>query len=558
MVLALGVAFGVLTPTAPFLSPAAGDRLDVDPGITTVSSSDSLERIACARVDREALVRTWRGVRPARSGDVLLIPEEPNFVNGGLSHATPFDHTQEVPVFIYGPGYVRPGVYEEPVTLADLAPTTAALLKFPFEAPDGLAQTAALLPDADRPLPALVVTVIWDSVGDNVLERWPDAWPVLRSLRPGGAWFSNATVGAAPSNTPVAHATIGTGAFPRRHGFVDVYLRAHGRVQEPNETGPGLLLEPTLGDLYDAAMANRPKVGTVATLSEHLMMMSHGSDWPGGDRDIAIARVDERGATSGVESQRWNLAERMAPYYDLPPYANDLTPLSRYLDDVDRADGALDGRWRQNDIARLSDGFDTPARAPFEEALVETVIEREGFGADAVPDLLFVNFKATDTIGHAFSADGVEMSDAVASQDAELGRLVGFLDRTVGRGEWVLILAADHGTQNDPEASGAFMIDADKLRAGLERTFDLDDDDVPVVQKLRPSQIWMDLAELSEHGFTLGQVSHWLLGLTQAETFTASAPPRPGHAGDAVFAAVLPSSNLSSLPCLERLAEVAG
>lgn len=163
----------------------------------------ALAEDACRNTDLDVLLRTWRGVRLDRSGDIQIVPVEPNFVNGGLTHATPFDYTQDVPLFLYGPGFVRPGVYERPVTLADLAPTTGALLKFPFPARDGRALTPALLPEAERSLPRLVVTVIWDSGGDDVLERWSDSWPYLESLRPNGAWFTNATVGASPSNTPI-------------------------------------------------------------------------------------------------------------------------------------------------------------------------------------------------------------------------------------------------------------------------------------------------------------------------------------------------------------------
>jgi predicted AlkP superfamily pyrophosphatase or phosphodiesterase len=161
--------------------------------------------------------------------------------------------------------------------------------------------------------------------------------------------------------------------------------------------------------------------------------------------------VKEFAATAGAESTTWNLTPDMAPFYDLPQYVNDLPPLSDYVDDVDRADGALDGKWRDNDIQQLSDGFDTPARTPFQETLIETLIQREGFGADDVPDLLFLNYKAIDTIGHLFSADGIEMSDAVKVQDETLKRFVGFLNGTVGEGEWVMALTADHGTQRDPE-----------------------------------------------------------------------------------------------------------
>jgi hypothetical protein len=509
----------------------------------------ALARDACRNADRDVLLRTWRGMRLDWSGDIQIVPREPNFVNGGLTHATPFDYTQDVPVFLYGPGFVAPGVYDRPITLADLAPTTGALMKFPFRARDGRAQTQALLPEADRGLPRLVVTVIWDSAGNDVLERWPDSWPYLASLLPEGAWFTNATVGASPSNTPIGHATIGTGAFPMHHGFVDEYIRVNGRLQKPNENGPGFLLEPTLADLYDRAMGNEPEVGAIATLAAHVMMMSHGSQWGGADRDIAVTREKEFGETAGAESVSWNLTSDMAPFYDLPAYVNELPPLAEYVDDVDRADGALDGMWRDNDIEQLSNGFDTPARTPFQQTLVETLIAREGFGSDEVPDLLYLNYKAIDTIGHKFSADGIEMSDAVETQDSALERFVDFLDETVGEGEWVLVLAADHGTQRDPATSGAFMIDLAKLESGLSDRFD-DGDEVPLIQRVRPTEIWLDTVELRENGFTLVQVSQWLLGLTQAQTFKNQNVPEPGREGDTVFAAALPSSILASLPCL--------
>jgi Type I phosphodiesterase / nucleotide pyrophosphatase len=534
-------------------SPSPGSRATTPLPTTTATSSIAREsemaRDACRTIDRDVLLRTWRGVRLDRSGDVQIIPIEPNFVSGGLTHATPFDYTQEVPVFLYGPGFVRPGTYDAPITLADVAPTTAALLKFPFFARDGAAQTQALLPVDERDLPRLVVTLIWDSGGTNVLDRWPTSWPYLASLVPHGAWFTNATVGASPSNTPIGHATIGTGAFPVHNGFVDEYMRVNGILQKPNANGPAFLLEPTLADLYDRAMGNRPNVGAIATLAAHVMMMSHGSQWGGADRDLAVTREKEFGETAGAESVQWNLTSGMAPFYELPSYVNDLPPLSRYVEEVDRADGALDGMWRGNSIEQLSNGFDTPARTPFQQALVERLVVRERFGVDDVPDLLYVNYKAIDTIGHLFSADGIEMSDAVATQDATLERFVEFLDRTVGRGEWVMVLAADHGTQPDPEVSGAFQIDVAKLETGLRDAFD-DGDDVAVVERVRPSEIWLDRDELRENGHTLADVSQWLLGLTQGDTFKNQNVPDPGHENERVFAAALPSSILAALPCV--------
>jgi hypothetical protein len=448
----------------------------------------------------------------------------------------------------YGRGYVRPGIYRRPVTLADVAPTLGALLRFPFDAPDGRALREALLPD--RPLPRLVVTLIWDSAGRDVLDRWPHAWPTLRGLARDGAWFERATVGSSPSNTPPSHATIGTGAFPDRHGFTDEFIRLAGRMEKPNQNGPAFLLMPTLADLYDRAKGNRPLVGVVATLSAHVMMMSHGSLWGGGDRDLAVTRERGQAPTGGAEATRWNLTPAMAPFYRRPAYVNDVGGFLRDVRRLDQADGSLDGRWRDNDIAQLANGFDTPARTPYQTRLVEEVVRREGFGDDPVPDLLFINYKAIDTIGHKFSADSPEMLDALRVQDEELRRLVAFLDREVGRGAWALVLTADHGANRDPAVTGAFQIDINELQRRVDAAFD-DGDSVPLVQDARPTQMWLDPRELADAGATPAEVAAFLSSLTKGDVPAANERPvPPGEAGAPAFAAAFPSSILSRLPCL--------
>jgi hypothetical protein len=496
------------------------------------------------------LLRTWQGTQLGRSGDIELIPKYPNFMGAGLPHATPYDYTQEVPLFLYGPGYIKPGVYTRATYLTDIAPTEGALLKFPFDAPDGAAQTQALLPASQRGVPRLVVTLVWDSGGINVLHRWPHDWPYLKSLVPQGAWFTHTTVGASPSNTPTGHAEIGTGAFPRHNGFTDDYIELNGQIQKPNANGPAFLEDPTLADLYDRAMGNKPIVGAAVTLSAHVMMMSHGSLWGGGDRDIAITREVTGAATAGAEATRWNLSPAMAPFYRLPSYANSLAPLSHYIGPIDALDGKLDGMWRQNSIAQLLNGFDTPARIPYQTKLIETLIQREGFGKDDVPDLLDLNYKAIDVIGHMFSVDSIEMSDTLKIQDQALKVLVSFLNETVGKGEWVLALTADHGTQRSPTVSHAFVADTTHFTQDLNQEFDHDGNNTPLVLRVRPTELWVDPQELSLNHTTLADISQYIMGLTQAQTIRTGVTPDPATANDTVFAAAFPSPLLSKLPCL--------
>jgi predicted AlkP superfamily pyrophosphatase or phosphodiesterase len=508
----------------------------------------ALIKRTCQENSHEVLLRTWHGIMPGRSGNLQIISRYPDYIGAGLTHSSPYDYTQEVPMFLYGPGFIKPGTYSKPVTLADLAPTTGALLRFPFDAPDGTAQTQALAPD--RPLPKLIVTLVWDSGGKDVLDIWPKDWPYLRSIMGDGAWFTHATVGASPSNTPTGHAIIGTGAFPADNGMVDEYVKVNNRIEKPNANGPAFMVLPTIADLYDRAMNNKPVVGALASLSAHIMMIGHGSEWNGGDKDIAVAREKEGASTGGNDSAvNWNLTSGMAPFYEMPRYVNSLPTIDGFNQELDALDGARDGMWRDNSIEQFNNGFDTPARTPFQTQLFEKVISEEGFGADDVPDLLYLNYKAIDVIGHAFSANGIEMSDALRIQDQALKVLVDFLNETVGKGQWVMALTADHGTNLNPAVSGAFQIDTGSIEDLLNQRFD-DGDNVPLIEKFRTTEFWLNEDELAQSGSDLVDVSNFLLSLTESQTFKPGGEPQPGHEDDPVFSGAFPTSLMDHLPCL--------
>lgn len=545
---------GGSSPAAPPAAAAA------DPSTATPAPTDTetvapnrLARQVCKAVPRDVLVRTVNGTHLVRSGDLQMITPSPDYVSSGLTHATPFDHTQEVPLLLYGPGIVKPGVYEEPATLTDVSQTAASMLEFDgFTAPDGRALDEALLPVDERTPPKLLVTMVWDSAGVDLLERWPRSWPYLRQLARQGAWFTDAQLNSAPANTPPSHATIGTGAYPRHHGFADEYIWINGSLQKPNAEGPTFMKLPTLADAYDLAMGNEPLVGGAASLSAHLMMMGHGLAWQGGDDDIAIAREVQGAATGGDDTaNEWGLTDGMRPYYRMPEWVNDASidaSFEQAKTALDQRDGSLDGLWRGFSIEQMANGFNTPARSPYQTTLFEELVRREGFGRDRIPDLLYLNYKIIDTMGHQFSADGEEMTDGLEIQDGELRRFVRFLNEEVGRGEWAMILTADHGMQRDPAAIGAFLIDIERLSAAVEAAFG-GTEFRPVILKARPTQMWLDEKLLEREGYTVEQVADFIAGLTQAEVAT-TAGTQPGEGNDPVFQAVFPTSTIEQLPCL--------
>jgi arylsulfatase A-like enzyme len=505
---------------------------------------------ACA-LPEEQLLRVWRGTRIGPSGNVQIVPAEPNYLGAGFSHAGPWDYVQEIPLFLYGPGYVRAaGALDQPATLVDIAPTQAALLGFDFAARDGTVLDDALVPAAERPdPPRLIVTLVWDGAGRNVLDIWSRDWPVLRRTIPDGAWYDRATIGSSPSNTPPTHASIGTGAWPRRHGIIDLYQRIGGRIVKPQQDGPGPLRLPTLADAYDAAMGNEPIVGIVATLGAHTGMIGHGASWPGGDRDLAVMRELEDAETGGAEGLRWRLTTGMASSFTMPRYVNEVGSLDRQVHALDRADGKLDGRWGKHPFSQLQDGFQTPARIPYQMELLRAIVAREGFGADEVPDLLFVNVKAADSIGHLYSANGPEMGETVRALDASLVDVVEMLDDLVGERRWVLFLTADHGHQYDPSVSGAFQIGVPALTDYLERRFGSPPERT-IVNRARPTQLWIDERTLTANGFTLDDVATAVLEATQADT--ADRGVTPSDPAARVFSAAFPTAEMADLPCLRE------
>jgi Type I phosphodiesterase / nucleotide pyrophosphatase len=511
-------------------------------------------KVACS-LPHDQLLRIWHGTEIDRSGDVIIVAKEPNFVGSNFPHSGPWDYLQRVPMLWYGPGIIpAKGVVKRPVTSADIAPTEASLLHFDaFHAPDGTAMTEAL--PINGKIPRLIVTFVWDAGGRDVLDAYPKDWPVLKSLIPKGVWYDNATVGSSPSITPATHSTIGTGAFPMRTGQVDAEFRVGPNLIRSGELGPQLLDYPTLADIYDRAMGNEPIVGDLASVNWHLNMMGHGSLFSGGDRDIAVLRAPEVTASNeGTEGTSWHLPGADQPWYTFPSYVNNLPPLSSYIRKLDQADGKIDDKWRQDDIQQLEGGWATPARVPYQDAMVDEVIKREHFGKDDVPDLLFENNKVIDHISHLFSVNSVEMQDTLHWQDAGLRDLIGTLNKNVGRGRWVLLLTADHGAQYNPKVSHAFQVTPSALQSDLETKFGNGDTAHPAIQGVRTSQIFLNVRQLQQNGYSVQDVASFVLNYTKGQATADPSTLPAGTSGDHVFAAAFPTSVFAKpLPCLPEM-----
>ncbi|HWL65250.1 MAG TPA: alkaline phosphatase family protein, partial [Actinomycetota bacterium] len=430
----------------------------LDAGNRIFSSNDPMKR-ACD-LGEEVLIRLWRGHHPTHSEDITTVPQAPNYSGsfGVTSHSGPWDYVQTIPLVLYGPGFVPDrGRIDEHASIVDVYPTISALLNVGLPAREG---ENLLGPTAPLPAPPkLIVTVVWDGVGRNVLERWPDAWPNLARLEREGLSYLGATVGSSPSITPATHSSLGTGAFPRSHGVTAIEYRTEEGDVRGAFAGkdPTDLKLSTFADEVDRLLDNEPLVGMLAWKSWHMGMLGHGTQTEGGDGDELVL-VNTHGDLTGNEA-----------LYTFPSGLESLEGrLEARAEQVDKADGESDGKTRGRDIIEM---HDNPAWVYYQEDLLLGMLEQGGYGQDAVPDLFFTNFKVTDIVSHQYSMDSKDEEIALRAQDATLGRLVEYLDKEVG--DYVVIVTADHGNTPAPNTTGAWPIQQGQLQEDIDAHFEV-------------------------------------------------------------------------------------
>lgn len=508
ILLAAGASILLLTKDEPARPPpptsgaarlAQSDR--------TFTNDDPVAR-GCT-LPRRYLERIWRGHDDAHSEDVTTVPLEPDY-SGSFSvtsHSGPWDYLQRVPLVFYGPGYIRDlGEVRGAAGITDVYPTVGALDGVALERREGEVRSA-MLGDTAAP-PKLVLTIMWDGVGRNVLERWPDAWPNLARLEREGTSFYDATVGSSPSITPATHSSLGTGAFPRRHGVTAIEFRTdEGRVRTAfAQRDPSDLELTTFADQIDRAYGNASRVGLLGWRSWHLGMLGHGLATPGGD-------ADELGIIGFNQEITGN-----PDFYETPSFLNRFTGLRRHIDELDRADGRVDGEWLGHPIATE---HDNPAWVGYEADALLAMLQRGDYGRDSVPDLFFVNFKMTDIVGHQYSMDSKEMPQVLKAQDDALGRVLDYLDSAVG--DYVVIVSADHGHTPSAERSGAWPVLQGELHADIDRHFGVSDGSlVDVTSAVGP---FLNRDVMRAKGVTGAEVARFLNGYTIRDNWNEDALP---------------------------------
>jgi Type I phosphodiesterase / nucleotide pyrophosphatase len=571
--LVLGAAAGLLVLTAIVL--VARSRVEEDPsrrgflvalgglGLVAVATGSALGAVV-RRLTRpdpgpaldamstdlgsEYLELVTRSYNAERMGDVQLLvtpfsssnyPQESRSLASNdprSSHAVTWMYGERVPIVVWSPGRVEPQDHTERVTLADLAPTTAALIGFDeFRAVDG--RVLPGIPSVTPPVqPRMVVTFVIDGGGWNVLRRWPDAWPNLKRLMREGATYRNAISGSFPAVTAATHATIGTGAFPRTHGITGHNVRRGGGPVkawgEPGQIDPSFLLEPTLADRWTEWTDDEAWVGEIGYQVWHVGLLGRGGR-PMGRAPVGVFWDEDGGGG-------WK------PHHP-----------TRY-----RLPNATPGLDR---LAELTAGWEPPPPSPYDPTgkkamccfppvvryqgeLIGATFESEQLGQDEVPDLLYLNFKAPDYAGHVYNMDDGRQAEVLGAVDAEIGRLVDLLTEGFGDGRSVLIVTADHGQCPEIDANGGVRIDPIQLEEDINAEFGTSV--FGLVQMVAPSEVYLDPKALVDAGLSDRDVAAFLADYRYGDNigpYVRPAAVRRDRLDERSFAAVLPASYIGEL-----------
>jgi predicted AlkP superfamily pyrophosphatase or phosphodiesterase len=331
--------------------------------------------------------------------------------------------------------------------------------------------------------PKLVVGIVIDQFRYDYLERFADLFGEggFRRLIEGGAVFSDAQYMHSVTVTSSGHAAFMTGSTPSRNGVIanEWFDRATGKVvtSVSDETvqpvgsmagkasSPRRLIGSTLGDELKLSTGGVSRVIGVS-------MKDRSAILPAGHHPDGAFWFDEqtgRFITSTYymkELPSWVTAfnarhpvdeffgrvwKKLRPEADYVRSGIDDSPYERPGGGKRTFPYTINGNTPQPSPAFYSQFLDSPFSNEVLAAFAKAAIEGEDLGNHAATDLLTISFSCNDVIGHDYGPYSHEVEDVTLRTDLVFSDLFAYLDRKLGRDNYIVALTADHGVSPSPE-----------------------------------------------------------------------------------------------------------
>ena len=323
--------------------------------------------------------------------------------------------------------------------------------------------------------PKLVVGLVVDQMRWDYLYRYQARYCEggFKRLLNEGFSYENCLIPYIPSVTAIGHTSIYTGSVPSIHGIagntfmidgLTVYCTDDKTVTPVGSNGKAGLMSPrnmwctTIGDELRLATNSRSKVVGVA-------IKDRASILPAGHHANGAYWFDDESGKFITSSFYMNQLPDWANAFNkqnlpkkyLSTAWSTLYPIDTYrestADETEYEDGIKPGvkATLPLDLPALYKKYgygiirSTPMGNTLTLEMAKAAIAGENLGGGEETDFLAVSCSCTDMIAHQVGINAIETEDTYLRLDKDFADFFAYLDKKVGKGNYLLFLSADHG-----------------------------------------------------------------------------------------------------------------
>lgn len=390
--------------------------------------------------------------------------------------------------------------------------------------------------------PKLVVGIVVDQMKMEYLYRFSDDYSAngFKRLMDKGFTFYNMNYNYVPTFTAPGHASIYTGTTPAVHGIIgnDWYIRSAGKnmyctddasvktlvegTEKEGAMSPKNLLSTTITDeLRMATNFNGKVIGLSIKDRGAILPAGHFANWAFwcaksgafisssfyGDKmpDWVTQFNSEKNYMKYIE-KGWSLLKPIDTYNESLPDNNPYEGrLNKSLPPVFPYD--LNKIYKETGMEILKS---TPFGNDFLAELAMRAIDKEELGKDNITDFLAVSFSSTDYVGHTFGPRSMEIQDTYLRLDLTIASFLDYLDKTVGKDNYLVFLTADHAVAENPiylkdHKLNVTNIPSKDIFASLNK-FSTDTFGVNLVLNYSNFNVYLDREVIKQKGLELAKV----------------------------------------------------
>jgi predicted AlkP superfamily pyrophosphatase or phosphodiesterase len=329
--------------------------------------------------------------------------------------------------------------------------------------------------------PKLVVGLVIDQMRWDYLYRYYDRYSKggFKRLINEGFSAENTFIPYTPTYTACGHASIYTGSVPAINGIIgnnwydpelgrDVYcaedksVKTVGSSTRAGEMSPKNMLVTTIGDELRLATNFKSKVIGIS-------IKDRGSILPAGHSANAAYWYDGGTGDWITSTYYMQTLPTWLSDYNKKKIANDfyaknwntLYPISTYTQST-ADDKPYEGKFKDEEKSTFPHKLDsfigknygaissTPFGNTMTLDLSKLAIQNEKLGQTGNTDFLAISCSSTDYVGHQFGPNSIEAEDTYLRLDKDLEEFFTYLDKTIGKGNYLFFLSADHAVAHVP------------------------------------------------------------------------------------------------------------